>query len=400
MRPERRILPSEVYFVTIRTVEQRFALEPFAAPGTWLEVREHEQQLDLAARVAMRRRGEACVEQIEYLTELIAKAEQNSDISRPEVPYGSFTDSIPNIIGSCMARGTMRFNVRIYGFVWMSNHGHLLLGAETQDFADFMAYLNGQIAVNVNRFLVRENQLWARRYSSAPVLDEGAELQMLGYLLANPQNAGLAASIDAWPGLSSAKFLFQNIKQRFLNFDRTAWHSAGRPSNIAPFLSTMILEQKLLPQLARLSDKVRRRKLRRAIRDALKSQQTSATTIESVSDSLPPRRALVSRVAIATDRPASAQDRQKKRSKQPLCYTTNPVLREIYREWRREFRSVYRKCSREFRLGNVDIAFPPGSFAPSKYPRAKYAIAAEVGSRLNPTRRNLEIACAFRSLEN
>jgi REP element-mobilizing transposase RayT len=395
MRPARRILPSEVYFVTIRTVEQRFALDPYAAPGTWLETREH--QLKMTEKLAMRRHGESCVKRVEDLTETIAKSEQNSAIPRPEVLYSSFTDSIPNIIGSCMARGANMFNIRIYGFVWMSNHGHLLIGGETQDFADFMAYLNGQTAVNVNRFLARENQLWGRRYSSSPVLDEAAELEMLGYLLANPQNAGIADSIDSWPGLSSAMYLFRNIKQRFLNFDRTAWHKAGRPKDIAPFLGTIVLEQKLLPQLARLDEKTRRRKLRRAIKNSLQSVRENNKETEDASTSRA-RRTLLQRIVIATERPICAPNRPSKKSKCPLCHTTNASLRATYIEWHREFKLSYKECSRAYRMGNVSIEFPPGSFAPSKYPRANYATDANVVTRLNPTRRNLEIANGLQTI--
>ena len=35
MRRLRRFFPSEVYFITIRTVEERFTLDPYAFPGAW-----------------------------------------------------------------------------------------------------------------------------------------------------------------------------------------------------------------------------------------------------------------------------------------------------------------------------------------------------------------------------
>jgi len=244
MRRRRCFLPSEIYFVTLRTVEERYALDPYACPEAWILA--EGKQLDFDAKLAMRDRGRACVAETQALTEKIAQREQDPNKPRPIVPHVTFTDSIPNIIGSCMARGIEMFGVHLYGFVWMSNHGHLLLRAPKEKLAEFMSYLNGQIAVNANRFLGRKHQLWARRYAAAPVLDEAAELEMLGYMLANPQNAGIADSIDEWAGLSSAPFFFEHREQRFLSFDRTAWYEEGRPNDIGPFLSTVLLEHRRL----------------------------------------------------------------------------------------------------------------------------------------------------------
>lgn len=124
MRRLRRFLPDEIYFVTIRTVEERFAVEPHACPGAWQKA--EEDYLDLDAKRAMHERGRACVEATDALTEAIGLAESDEKVPRLNVPYTTFTDSIPNIIGSCMARGVQMFGVHLYGFVWMSNHGHLL----------------------------------------------------------------------------------------------------------------------------------------------------------------------------------------------------------------------------------------------------------------------------------
>jgi REP element-mobilizing transposase RayT len=391
MRRRRCFLPTEIYFVTIRTVEERFALSPYACPGAWQ--RAEGKLLDENQRRAMNERGQACVDETRALTERIARAEAAKHHRRPEVPITAFTDSIPNIIGSCLARAVKKFGIHLYAFVWMSNHGHLLIKAPRGNLAEFMAYLNGQIAVNVNRFLGRRHQLWSRRYTAAQVLDDAAETERLGYILANPQNAGIANSIEEWPGLSSASFLLKNRKQRFLCFDRTAWRENGRPQNIAPFLSTDKLEHTILPQLAKLDQKKLRRTVRRLIRDKVKSSPAASEIAQIV----PPenehwrhiRRRFQSRTVIPTDRPESD-----KRSPQPLCHTMLPSLRVIYQEWYRIFRIAYADSSRQYRLGNVNVEFPPGSFAPSRYPRARYPIDPDKLALLHPTRRNLEFATA------
>lgn len=387
MRRLRRFLSNEIYFVTIRTVEQRYALEPYACPGAWQEA--EGKQLDFVAKQSMVKRGQHCVRATQALTEVIAQAENDEKVPRPKIPFETFTDSIPNIIGSCMARGVEMFGVELYGFVWMSNHGHLLLRAPLNNFADFMSYLNGQIAVNINRFLGRKHQLWSRRYAAAQVLDEAAELEMLSYILANPQRAGLTNSIDEWPGLSSAVYFFQPHEQRFLCFDRTTWYEEGRPNDIAPFLSTVKLVHRLLPQLSRLDKKIMRRKVRSLI-----NAQVDPLPIEDARVALDPvvlaRRRLLARTVIPTERPESSNRNPRERSMQPLCHTTKPLLREIYKRWYREFCAAYAISSREYRRGNTNVAFPPGSFAPSKFPRALYSNDPDERFALHPTRRNLE----------
>jgi REP element-mobilizing transposase RayT len=341
----------------------------------------------------MNDRGRACVHATRELTKQIALAEQDDKYARPEVPIAAFTDSIPNITGSCLARGVALYGINLYAFVWMGNHVHLLLQAPLDNFAEFMAYLNGQVAVHVNRFLGRKHQLWARRYAAAQVLDEAEELERLGYILANPQNAGIANSIEEWPGLSSAAFLLQNREQRFLSFNRTAWYEENCPDDIAPFLSTVKLEHKILPQLAKLDSKKLRCKVRRLIRLKVKSLPNTDENIESVSAESEQlrtiRRRFQSRAVIPTDHSTSD-----KRSSQPLCHTTKESLRELYEEWYKNFRSAYADSARQYRLGNTTVEFPPGSFAPSKYPRARYPKDPDKHARLHPTRRNLEIADA------
>lgn len=392
MRRHRCFLPTEVYFVTIRTVEERYALSPFGCPGAWSLA--EGRVLDERERDAMHARGRDCITRTNALTQEIARFERGELPGPIEVPITEFTNSIPNIIGSCLARAVENFGVHLYAFVWMSNHGHLLLRAPNNNLPEFMTYLNGQIALEVNRFLGRRHQLWPRRYSAAPVLDEAMERELLGYILANPQNAGLVESIEQWSGVSSASFLLQNRTEPFLRFDRTAWHEHGRPTNIAPFLSTTELKHTLLPQLETLEEEELVEKvlelIRRKLNQPQKPDHVTRKYLHKNKRRDVVRRRLEKRAVIPTDRPAYSE-----RSSQPLCHTTNPFLRECYEKWHRAFRVAYRASANRYKKGDVRIEFPPGSFAPSKYPAAQYAADRDKFPILHPTRRNLEIAAAW-----
>lgn len=394
MRRRRCLQPAEIHFVTIRTVEERFALDPYACPNAWILA--EGKQLDFGEKQAMRERGRACITNTQMLVAAVCSHEKHpTNVPRPVVPIADFTDSMPNIIGSVLARGVKMYGIHLYGFVAMSNHLHMLLSVPSGNLADFMAYVNGQIATNVNRFLGRKHQLWSRRYAAARVLDKKEEVKKLGYLLANPQNAGIADSIDEWPGLSSAPFLFQRREQRFVNFDRTAWYAKGRPQDIGPFLSTDVLKHELLPQLLNRQFK----KVQRQMRRAIKAETKALPVVHANADFDPAaRRTLLQRTVVPTERPEVSKKNPRKRSRQPLCHTTIPSLGRAYRQWYRLFNAAYNKSALEYRAGNIDVEFPTGSFAPSRYPVARYSSESCDRPILAPTRENLELGDALGSL--
>lgn len=366
MRRRRCILPTEVYFVTVRTVDEQFALSPHACPGAWRLV-SPGVHLDRETREKMANRGRACVRQTEALTQQIADAEQHHK-PRPQVSYTTFTDSIPNIIGSWLARGVQRFQIKLFGYVWMSNHMHLLIQAPQGKFTEFMAYINGQMAREVNRFLGRRHQLWARRYAVGQVLDEPAELERLLYILTNPQKAGMADTIEQWPGLSSAPFLLENKRQRFVCFDRTRWYEHGRPDEIGPYLYTVELEHDVLPQLQQHDLGERQTLLRRMLRERERGIISAKLLQDDRADSLlrAQRRAEVA-FTVPTDRPAMP-----KRSPQPLCHTTFPALLKVFAHWFKLFVQACKTCAQAYMQGDVGVEFPHGAFAPSRFPKARY----------------------------
>jgi hypothetical protein len=221
------------------------------------------------------------------------------------------------------------------------------------------------------------------------VIDEGAELERLAYILANPQKAGIAPSVEKWPGLSSAAFLLDGREQRFLCFDRTSWHANGRPDNIAPFLSTVELKHRILPQLEKLATKRRRKRIREMIGEKL----TPATRSRFFADHGPllhSWRQMQVEMTVARDRPVDP-----KRSPQPLCHATKPSLYRLYREAYRQFRNWYKDSARQYKQGNTDVVFPPGAFAPSNYPRARRPNEPDALGSLHLTRRALIIAEAI-----
>ncbi|MBK6848469.1 MAG: hypothetical protein IPG96_13390 [Proteobacteria bacterium] len=65
-----------------------------------------------------------------------------------------------------------------------------------------------------------------------------------------------------------------------------------------------------------------------------------------------------------------------KRSPRPWCHTTSLALWAEYRTQWRAFVEAYRHGAPRYCDGDVTATFPPGSFPPSRYPRARCFVPA------------------------
>src|SRR2546430_828818 len=73
-----------------------------------------------------------------------------------------------------------------------------------------MQRLQRNIAVKVGRLVGWRGRFFARRYSAEPIVDEGAQVERLTYILSHGVKEGLVSRCQQWPGLSSAQALLEN----------------------------------------------------------------------------------------------------------------------------------------------------------------------------------------------
>jgi hypothetical protein len=70
-----------------------------------------------------------------------------------------------------------------------------------------MQRLQSNIAVKVGRLVGWRGRFFARRYSAEPIVDEGAQVERLNYILRHGVKEGLVSRCQQWPGLSCAQAL-------------------------------------------------------------------------------------------------------------------------------------------------------------------------------------------------
>jgi hypothetical protein len=92
-----------------------------------------------------------------------------------------------------------------------------------------MGYVNSNLAREVGRLTGWHDKIWSRRYQAILVSDEEeAQLERLGYILANGCKEVLVESPRDWPGVHCAQALVDGVDLQGYWFDRTQEFAARR----------------------------------------------------------------------------------------------------------------------------------------------------------------------------
>jgi REP element-mobilizing transposase RayT len=252
--------------------------------------------------------------------------------------------------------------VKLYAFVAMSNHLHLIASGPPKDLADSLAYLHGNMARRINRHRMRSGPFWHRRCSIAPILDDGAEVERLIYLLCNPVQAALVARAAQWPGFST---LHENTggNPRVVHwFDidgfNTAVRNGERPDR-KDYEIPYLLKLQPLPGLADLSPRERADFVRSRVR-----QRESEVAEELAFQGKRPAGVHAVLRQAPDNRPART-----KRTPRPLCHSSSVEAWQAYAEEYRAYFKAYKACSKLFRLGAFTTPFPENSHRPTAPPQ-------------------------------
>ena len=120
-------------------------------------------------------------------------------------PTPEVRDAILGVLGLALL---LFPSIELHGFIFLSNHYHLLLTAhDPETLSRFMCFLNGNIARKVSWLIGYRGPFWSRRYADIPVVDDQAQLERILYIFENGCKEALVASPADWPGPSSARAL-------------------------------------------------------------------------------------------------------------------------------------------------------------------------------------------------
>lgn len=121
-----------------------------------------------------------------------------------EKDYRHFCDLLKN---SCE-----RFNLKVYAFVLMSNHAHLMLETCDANLSDAMHWIKTSYSVWFNRSRNRAGHLFQGRYYSVLIEDESYYLELSRYIHLNPVRAGRVKRPEDYLWSSCGDYVRNNQK--------------------------------------------------------------------------------------------------------------------------------------------------------------------------------------------
>lgn len=259
------------------------------------------------------------------------------------------------VLGGVLARAVRQYGVELFAFSFASNHLHLLLRAPRGNMPRFMQYLLSNVSKKVGALVDWRGSFWERRYSAEPVLDEGAVLDRLRYILAHGVKEGLVRRCQEWPGLSCLPDLLGRPPRKFRWFGWSErWQARsgkGVPDRFDErFAAKETLELRPLP-LSRFS---RPSALRRFVGRLLEAVDQQGRRDHPH---------VLGRAGVLAQDPQHRPDRPK-RSRRPWCHATSPRTRAMYKEQYLADRALHSEASARWRNGDFSVVFPAYAFRP------------------------------------
>jgi REP element-mobilizing transposase RayT len=267
------------------------------------------------------------------------------------------SDKTNELIGGILARAVRQCQVELFAYVFTSNHFHLMVRAPSATaMSRFMQRLQSNIAVKVGRLVGWRGRFFARRYSAEPIVDEGAQVERLTYILSHGVKEGLVSRCRQWPGLSCAQALLEEgraSQHRWRNWTRR-WEmevddkvSVDRFSEECPS-ETEKLELAPLPCWEALTPAERSSRVAKLVADI---------------DAAAPNRTTNNTRHITAQDPHGSPLRTNHTPRPKAHASTKQLWTEAVRRYRC-FLSAFRQASRDWLSGVFDVEFPPHCFRP------------------------------------
>ena len=342
--PRRRCRPLRVerddvlWFVTCRTIEERFWLHPIITCGL--------QPPNCKARRGLHSLQAHADKRLQRMLRL---ANDNKRPLAPTLDVQSLRRIAQGLVGSALARAQARYGVEVFALTVMSNHLHLVVRTPRKNLSKFMAFFKARVAESINRITGKRGPLWARRYDAQPIVDDNAVAGRVAYTLDNPVKAGLVDDLEHWPGLNIAAGIADSNELPFEYLDCSAWHRSKRPDDLSPFFRTATLKLSKAPACVNMPDELYRASVKSWVRaESAERERFDAPALG------------VDKVVHAAfdERP-----RKPKFSRRPYCFGDADARTKHFLQMS-ALHAEHSRCSEIFLGGQRMVQFPMGTYPP------------------------------------
>jgi hypothetical protein len=270
------------------------------------------------------------------------------------------SDPLNDLIVGILARAKRLYPLGLCAAAWVSNHYHMLLNvADAKVLADFMRYVQSNVAREAGRMFEWKEHFWSRRYQSILVSnEEAAQMEVFTYILAHGVKEFLVERVLDWPGVHCAKSLLTGEPLTGVWFNRTQEYAArrrGEDFDRMKYATPETLTFDPLPCWAHLSEERQRQR----VADVVAKIDVDAAARIAATGITPPGPAVV-----RNQRPHDVPNRPK-RSPAPLFHVATKAMRQGMWEAYAWFVGAYRQAAERLKAGDRLAAFPPGCFPPA-----------------------------------
>jgi len=253
------------------------------------------------------------------------------------------------LVAGILAIAKERYDVRIYNFVFLSNHFHLLAAAASpRVLSAFMGFVMGNIAREVGRLHGWSGPFWARRHRVIPIVDDAALIGRMRYLFENGCKEGLVSHPSLWPGLNAVGALTKGTTIEGIWVDRTSLFLARRTKQQGlkeeDFTSRHTLTLDPLPCWCDLS---------------LEQQQSmNAELVKEAAKAAPKPRARKGYRLQKMPRSPHHRPTRLKQGCAPLCHASTKEGRARFKDAYQAFAKAYRIASEALREHLPSLGYP------------------------------------------
>ncbi len=260
------------------------------------------------------------------------------------------------IIAGVLGRAQVLFpDIRLYGVVFLSTHSTGLLSSPfAWQIPAFMGYVNGELSSRIGRLHDWPGKMWERPHRPIPILDDASLVERFKHLLAQSCKEGLVASPRNWPGVSCVMPLLGGEPLRGVWFDLDSRRRLGNRGDRVrryDYAQSYQVAFDKIPCWSQLDDT----EYASRVRQLVEQVETEALRERAGRPFLGAR-------AIRRVHPHH-RPKELPLSPAPACHTSQPRLRDAFRDRYRLFVSAFRTAAEQLKSG-LEIAFPPNCFPP------------------------------------
>lgn len=288
----------------------------------------------------------------ENVNELTARTQQARFLMKPSA-------AVTDAILGCIGRAQQLYDVRLHGFVFMSNHYHMLATADdAKQLAQFTGHINGNVARELNRLNDSSGRVWQRRFRAVPVDgNERAQLERLKYLISHGVKERIVKRVRDWTGASSVPWMLDGAEVAGHWHHRTAQYNdqqRGADRGDEFYRERIVLKFTPLPCFDAMAEG-EWRSVVAAMAEEIEAEYDEARSQDGVS---------VLGMAVAEAMDPQHMPLRCARSNAPLVHAVSCPARSRWREEKKCRRSWYQEASKRFRAGDWAAEFPPGVHRP------------------------------------